>query len=168
MARTRTVKLNSTDINRTIKALRRVRDSLTKSTEIEKALREAVNYCKSITPDKNINTYWEKTASGYRLVQEGDSVAFIEFGTGLVGQSHPHQNQEWLGKASWIYGSGEKQHETKNGRYGWVYPEDETGMNFKFTEGQPANMQMYQTALFLSHKLNQAVRLTIEKAVNKW
>ena len=35
-----------------------------------------------------------------------DHVAFVEFGTGVVGQANPHKNGEYLSKAAWSYATG--------------------------------------------------------------
>lgn len=79
-----------------------------------------------------------------------DHVAFVEFGTGIVGQSNPHRNGEYLAKASWAYASGRKIFTTKDGRVGWIYPTDDGG--FRFTEGMESRPFMYETALELQRE----------------
>ena len=76
-----------------------------------------------------------------------DHVAFVEFGTGVVGQQSPHTNGEYLSKASWGYATGQKIFTTKDGKTGWIYPTDDGG--FRFTEGMKSRPFMYQTALEL-------------------
>ena len=76
-----------------------------------------------------------------------DHVAFVEFGTGIVGQASPHTNGEYLSKASWQYASGSKIFTTKNGKVGWIYPTDDG--EFRFTEGMQSRPFMYETALQL-------------------
>jgi hypothetical protein len=76
-----------------------------------------------------------------------DHVAFVEFGTGVVGQNNPHKNGEYLSMASWSYASGSKIFTTQDGRVGWIYPTDDGG--FRFTEGMPSRPFMYETALEL-------------------
>lgn len=76
-----------------------------------------------------------------------DHVAFVEFGTGVVGQQSPHQNGEYLSKASWGYATGQKIFTTKDGKVGWIYPTDDGG--FRFTEGMESRPFMYETALEL-------------------
>jgi hypothetical protein len=76
-----------------------------------------------------------------------DHVAFVEFGTGVVGQNNPHKNGEYLSKASWSYASGTKIFTTQDGRVGWIYPTDDGG--FRFTEGMASRPFMYETALEL-------------------
>lgn len=82
--------------------------------------------------------------AGYVKVAS-DHVAFVEFGTGVVGQQSPHTNGEYLSKAAWGYATGQKIFTTKNGRVGWIYPTDDGG--FRFTEGMKSRPFMYQTAL---------------------
>jgi hypothetical protein len=79
-----------------------------------------------------------------------DHVAFVEFGTGVVGQNSPHKNGEYLSKAAWNYASGTKIFTTKDGRVGWIYPTDDGG--FRFTEGVKSRPFMYETALELQRE----------------
>lgn len=79
-----------------------------------------------------------------------DHVAFVEFGTGIVGQNNPHKNGEYLSLASWGYATGSKIFTTKDGRVGWVYPTDDGG--FRFTEGMSSRPFMYETALELERQ----------------
>ena len=82
-----------------------------------------------------------------------DHVAFVEFGTGVVGQNSPHKNGEYLSKAAWQYASGAKIFTTQNGKVGWIYPTDDGG--FRFTEGMASRPFMYETALELQRKFKQ-------------
>ena len=82
--------------------------------------------------------------AGYVRVTS-DHVAFVEFGTGVVGQQSPHTNGEYLSKASWGYATGQKIFTTKDGKVGWIYPTDDGG--FRFTEGMKSRPFMCQTAL---------------------
>ena len=74
-----------------------------------------------------------------------DHVAFVEFGTGVVGQANPHRNGEYLSNAAWQYATGPKIFTTQDGRVGWIYPTDDGG--FRFTEGMESRPFMYETAL---------------------
>lgn len=85
-----------------------------------------------------------------------DHVAFVEFGTGVVGQNNPHKNGEYLSKAAWQYATGAKIFTTKDGRVGWIYPTDDGG--FRFTEGMQARPFMYETALELSRNFSNIVK----------
>jgi hypothetical protein len=85
-----------------------------------------------------------------------DHVAFVEFGTGVVGQNSPHKNGEYLSKASWSYASGAKIFTTKDGRVGWIYPTDDGG--YRFTEGMASRPFMYETALELQNNFPRIVK----------
>lgn len=82
-----------------------------------------------------------------------DHVAFVEFGTGVVGQSNSHRNGEYLSKAAWAYATGPKIFTTKDGKVGWIYPTDDGG--FRFTEGMRSRPFMYETAIELAQAFDQ-------------
>ena len=84
--------------------------------------------------------------AGFVMVTS-DHAAFVEFGTGIVGDAAQHPNAEYLAKAAWDYASGTKIFTTQDGRVGWFYPTDDGG--FRFTEGMPSRPFMYETALEL-------------------
>lgn len=184
MEKTRKISLDRSEISKAIQDLKSMKKEINSlPNDIEDILTQAVSYCQSITPisDKNgnhlrYNTYWEKTSKGYRIVQEGDHIAYVEFGTGAVGKAHPHESSEMIDKVGWQYGVGNHIFTTSDGKTGWFYPTGEeyiskTGKKsqvYKFTEGQPANMQMYKTALWLEKKLGQRINIVIDKAVRKW
>ena len=85
-----------------------------------------------------------------------DHVAFVEFGTGVVGQNSPHKNGEYLALAAWDYASGPKIFTTKDGRVGWIYPTDDGG--FRFTEGMGSRPFMYETALQIQRDLDKIAK----------
>ncbi len=85
-----------------------------------------------------------------------DHAAFVEFGTGIVGQMNPHKNGEYLSKASWGYATGSKIFTTKNGKVGWIYPTDDGG--FRFTEGMKARPFLYETALEIQKTFPQVAK----------
>ena len=85
-----------------------------------------------------------------------DHAAFVEFGTGVVGQNSPHKNGEYLARAAWDYASGSKIFTTKDGKVGWIYPTKDG--KFRFTEGMESRPFMYQTALELQSKFPEIVK----------
>lgn len=92
-----------------------------------------------------VDGYYSPTLGVGFVRVASDHAAFVEFGTGVVGQQNPHQNGEYLSKASWGYATGQKIFTTQNGKVGWIYPTDDGG--FRFTEGMKSRPFMYQTAL---------------------
>jgi hypothetical protein len=89
-----------------------------------------------------LNAGWVKVTN--------DHAAFVEFGTGVVGQSNPHKNGEYLSKASWAYATGRTIFTTKDGRVGWFYPTDNG--EYRFTEGMRSRPFLYETALELQRE----------------
>lgn len=171
MERIKKISLNSNDINRSIRELKQIKTNI-ENTNIEDILDDAVKYCVSMTPISDyegnhlaFNTYWVKTPNGYRIVQEGENVAFVEFGTGVKGANNSHPNTNKFG---WVYGIGSHIFETKNGKTGWFFPINENKTSYKFTEGQKASMQMYKTALYLRERLGVEVKTKLERVISKW
>ena len=108
-----------------------------------------------------VSGYFSPTLNAGFIRVTSDHVAFVEFGTGIVGQSNPHKNGEYLSLASWGYATGSKIFTTKDGRVGWVYPTDDGG--FRFTEGMPSRPFMYETALELERQYEQIAREVFAK-----
>lgn len=137
--------------------------------EIESILDEAIAYCASLTPSGTrggaktpIDTFWERTENGYRVVQQGESVMYLEYGTGTKGEESPHDMYE----TEWVYNIGTHIFTTKDGRKGWFFPDTPT--TWKFTQGQKANMQMYKTAIFLSERLHTEIIRKRKWAKSQW
>ncbi len=103
-----------------------------------------------------VDGYYSPTLNAGFVKVTSDHVAFVEFGTGVVGQNSPHKNGEYLARASWGYATGSKIFTTKNGKVGWIYPTDDGG--FRFTEGMRARPFMYETALELQNKFPQIAK----------
>lgn len=97
-----------------------------------------------------VDGYFSPTLNAGFIRVTSDHVAFVEFGTGVVGQQNPHKNGEYLSLASWGYATGSKIFTTKDGRVGWIYPTDDGG--FRFTEGMESRPFMYETALELERQ----------------
>ena len=103
-----------------------------------------------------VGGYFSPTLNVGFIRVTSDHAAFVEFGTGVVGQQNPHKNGEYLSLASWGYATGSKIFTTKDGRVGWVYPADDGG--FRFTEGMPSRPFMYETALELERQYMQIAK----------
>lgn len=91
-----------------------------------------------------VSGYFSPTLNAGFVRVTSDHVAFVEFGTGVALGNTIHPNGEYLAKASWAYGSGEKIFTTKDGKIGWIYPTDDGG--FRFTEGMSSRPFMFETA----------------------
>ena len=100
--------------------------------------------------------YYSPTLNAGVVRVTSDHVAFVEFGTGVMGQSNPHKNGEYLSKASWAYATGRTIFTTKDGRVGWYYPTDNG--EYRFTEGMKSRPFMYETALELQREFPRIAR----------
>ena len=103
-----------------------------------------------------VDGYYSPTLNVGFVRVTSDHVAFVEFGTGVVGQNNPHKNGEYLSIAAWQYAVGPKIFTTKDGRVGWIYPTDDGG--FRFTEGMKSRPFMYETALELQKNFPNIVK----------
>ena len=95
-----------------------------------------------------VDGYYSPTLNAGFVKVASDHVAFVEFGTGIVGQNSPHRNGEYLAKAAWGYATGTEIFTTKDGKVGWIYPTDDGG--FRFTEGMRSRPFMHETAMELA------------------
>ena len=103
-----------------------------------------------------VSGYYSPTLNVGFVRVTSDHVAFVEFGTGVVGKASPHKNGEYLSKAAWQYATGPKIFTTQDGRVGWIYPTDDGG--FRFTEGMVSRPFMYETALELQREFPRIVK----------
>jgi hypothetical protein len=103
-----------------------------------------------------VDGYYSPTLNAGFVRVTSDHVAFVEFGTGVKGQTSPHKNGEYLSLAAWQYATGAKIFTTKDGRVGWIYPTEDGG--FRFTEGMKARPFMYETALELEREFPRIVK----------
>lgn len=79
------------------------------------------------------------------VVVDSSHAAFVEFGTGIVGQESPYPGELPDG-VTWEYASGKTIRQLADGRYGWFYNRDG---QWYFTEGMPSRPFMYYTAIEL-------------------
>ncbi len=77
------------------------------------------------------------------LVNQGEDVAFIEFGTGMMGQQSPHP---LAGEAGWEYYTPTRYKRSVGGRKGWFYKNKLTG-ELTFTQGMIGTKAMYEARL---------------------
>jgi hypothetical protein len=103
-----------------------------------------------------VSGYYSPTLNAGFVKVTSDHAAFVEFGTGVVGQNNSHKNGEYLSKAAWSYASGAKIFTTQDGRVGWIYPTDDGG--FRFTEGMQSRPFMYETALELQRDFSKIAK----------
>ena len=85
----------------------------------------------------------------FAVVTDSDHAAFVEFGTGIVGQQSPYPYELPEG-VTWEYASGKTIRQLADGRYGWFYPKDG---QWYFTEGMISRPFMYLTSLELQKEV---------------
>lgn len=96
----------------------------------------------------SIHTKYGGSAKGiavFFIVADSEHAAFVEFGTGQLGQegSYPHPFPEGV---QWNYNTGKTIFEISPGQYGWFYPKNG---QWYFTQGMPSRPFMYETSMEL-------------------
>lgn len=91
-----------------------------------------------------------------RVVAEREGLAYIEFGTGRVGEqsSYPKDKLPQQGvpiTGDWKYYYPSEHKTTKNGEEGWMWGKT-------FLKGRPAGMQMYRTSQRLKNEVASIVK----------
>lgn len=95
----------------------------------------------------------EETARGYVVKANGESVLFLEFGTGLHGYGHPEARGHSMGPGTWSDGPDGKGHwDDPNG---WWLPKEKGGWH---TEGNPPTMAMYEARKTILRELPQIAK----------
>lgn len=92
----------------------------------------------------------EPIDGGYKVKASGETVLFVEFGTGLVGYGHPEANG--LGPGTYP-GNGHW-----NDPNGWWLPREKGNGHSQHTYGNPPNMPMYNTVKELEQELERVVK----------
>jgi len=115
----------------------------------------------SLASTATITRYWD----GFAVSVGADYAFFVEYGTGVVGQSSPHPS--YVGK--WEYDTN------GHGIDGWYYPTTESdpnpykhyynGVLYGFTRGMPSRPFMYNTWLYGTRIVNPVVHGYIRRAL---
>lgn len=166
--KTISVRLDAKSIKRAVKELEKYKKDIEKKAKAlvqrlsdlgadiarVKIVSMGANYSGALL--SSVSGFYSSTLNiGYVKITN-DHAAFVEFGTGVVGQANPHRNGEYLSKAAWQYATGPKILTTQDGRIGWIYPTDDGG--FRFTEGMKSRPFMYETALELQQEFPRLAR----------
>lgn len=112
-----------------------------------------------------------KTQTKGRIVASGDEVAFVEYGTGKVGEKSGYPKKLLPSKTlkfespegypqstkGWEYYYNNPYTKIKyKGKYGWR-------VNGQFTRGMPAGKQVYTTAKYLRENIVKIAKKTIKE-----
>lgn len=95
-----------------------------------------------------------KGTAVFFVVTDSDHAAFVEFGTGQMGQEMPYPYPLPEG-VTWDYNTGKTIFEVSPGQYGWFYPRDG---QWYFTQGMPSRPFMYETTMELYETVVQTAR----------
>lgn len=95
-----------------------------------------------------------KNTAVFFIVADSKHAAYVEFGTGQIGQEKPYPHSLPEGVA-WNYNSGKTIFEISPGQYGWFYPRDG---KWYFTQGMPSRPFMYETSLELMQEIPKIAR----------
>lgn len=152
-----TVKLNCNSIDDFIKTLEerkkwlnRKRDEICEKLATYGVTSASLKFARSIyTGKKDFNVTMKKTDNGYKVIADGESVLFIEFGAGATyGYGHPDVQQ--YGPGTYPNGKGHW-----NDPKGWYLPKDKGGYH---TFGNPPNAPMYNTLKELEEELPRIIK----------
>lgn len=101
----------------------------------------------------------QKGLGFYVIKTDSEHCAFVEFGTGQMGEEMPYP-YPFPQDVTWTYNDytreGSKIFQIAEGEYGWFYPAlDGT---WKFTQGMESRPFMYETALELRTVVNKVAK----------
>lgn len=117
----------------------------------------SIGFSRAFYDGPNIyNVTVEDTPSGgYKIVVNGDSVAFVEFGAGVrYGEGHPQASEFGVGPGTYPSGKGHW-----NDPDGWYLPKGKWAADgTRHTYGNPPNMPMYNTATDLRNEVERVAR----------
>ena len=153
-----TVKVNG--LSETLRRIEEYKNSVQrKANELARRLAEmgatnvSLMFARAIYNGKNdfTVTVEDVPTGGYKIVVNGESVAFVEFGAGVTyGYGHPQAAEFGVGPGTYPDGKGHW-----NDPKGWWIPKDKGGGH---TYGNPPNMPMYNTAADLRTEIERVAR----------
>lgn len=138
------------------KWLKQKSDELCKRLADMGAVKASLNFSRAVyTGPEDHEITIEPRDGGYAVRASGETVLFVEFGTGLVGYGHPEAHDmgpgTYPGKGHW------------NDPKGWYLPKDKQDKDgTKHTYGNPPNMPMYSTVKELEQELARVVKEVFE------
>lgn len=91
----------------------------------------------------------------YKVRASGETVLFVEFGTGLIGDGHPDGAETGMTPGSYSDTIGKGHWNDPNG---WWLPREKNGGHSQHTHGNPPNMPMYNTVKELELELARVVK----------
>lgn len=117
---------------------------------------------------EGVNVHHETSAGVGKVVAEKEGLAYIEFGTGRVGEQSkydkdylPQSGIPITGKWEYYYDNPKTKRTSKTGEEGW-YHKFEGEEKARFTKGQSAGMQMYRTSQRLRNEMANIIKNKIK------
>lgn len=106
------------------------------------------------TGKRNVNVHVEEISNGYVVKADGESVLFLEFGSGIKFSNdiHPESAKYGMGAGTYPIPPG-KGH--WNDPKGWYIPKDKGGGH---TYGNPPAMAMYEARKEIERRLHELAR----------
>lgn len=92
----------------------------------------------------------------HRVTYAGKDVAFIEFGTGYVGENNPYPDEIALNKAGWEYDVNE------HGYAGWIYRRKDNGQ-YRHSRG----MKPEAPVLKAKNETRKAVKVIVREVLDE-
>lgn len=103
------------------------------------------------TGKKDVEVTVEELPNGYKVKADGESVLFIEFGSGVTyGYGHPEAGEFGMGPGTYPNGKGHW-----NDPKGWYLPKSAGGGH---TFGNPPAMPMYEARKAIEQELPKIVK----------
>ena len=116
------------------------------------------NFAPTMSVDGNMpgNVFVDDDGTMHRVVYAGEDVAYIEFGTGYVGENNPYPDEITLNKAGWQYDVNE------HGVKGWVYRRKDTGQ-YRHSRG----MKPEAPVLKAKNETRKAVKVIVREVLDE-
>ena len=120
------------------------------------AVKASLNFSRAIYTGNEDHTITVESRgkNEYAVRADGETVLFVEFGTGLMGYGHQEPNGygagTYPGKGHWDDPSG------------WWLPREKNGGHSQHTFGNPPNAPMYKAVRTLEDELERVVREVFE------
>lgn len=100
--------------------------------------------------DNDVVVTAEPTKNGWKIVAEGQSVCFIEFGSGVVGEGHPEASKYRMGVGTWSESENGKGH--WNDPNGWYYAHGQKSF------GNPPAMAMWEAQKEMKRRIENVAK----------
>lgn len=116
------------------------------------------NFAPTASIDGNMpgSVFIENDGQMRRVVYAGADVAYIEFGTGYVGENNPYPDEITLNKAGWDYDVNE------HGVKGWIYRRKDTGQ-YRHSRG----MKPEAPVLKAKNETRKAVKVIVREVLDE-